>query len=41
MLKKLIYALTPESVKLARAEARAWQVLADVIVERRQMQEQR
>jgi len=38
MLKKLIYALTPEPIKAARAEARAWSVLAAVMAERQKEQ---
>jgi len=34
MLKKLIHALTPEPIKAARAESRAWSVLAAVMAER-------
>lgn len=36
MFKKLFYALTPEPIKAARAEARAWQVLASVMAERQE-----
>ncbi|MDP4333564.1 hypothetical protein Q7F20_09285 [Curtobacterium sp. A7_M15] len=37
MFQRILNALTPGHIRLERAEAHAWQTLAEVIAERQQM----